>query len=91
MQLEGERQRYTVQGRRTDDHSRCTLVVVEEIGGTLALYPHGWDKWGADRDHGRALAGTGDPRERTMTGLSSGQDLYDFAALRRTSDGGVTQ
>ena len=46
MQLEGERHRHTVQGLRTDDHSRCTLVVVEEIGGTVALYPHGWDRWG---------------------------------------------
>jgi hypothetical protein len=41
MQRKHERGRQTVAGRRTDDGAMCTLLVVEEIGGTFALYPHG--------------------------------------------------
>ncbi|MCA1672692.1 MAG: hypothetical protein LC799_10980, partial [Actinobacteria bacterium] len=46
MQLENERGRVVVAGRRTDDNTRCALVVIPEVGGTWALYPHGWDKLG---------------------------------------------
>lgn len=41
MQREHERNRLTVDGKRTDDSSTCTLLAVCEIGGTWALYPHG--------------------------------------------------
>ncbi len=38
---EKERSRVVVDGKRTDNAERCTLVVVHEIGGTWAWYPHG--------------------------------------------------
>ena len=41
MQRENERARVVLDGRRTDDGTRCTLIVIHEYGGTLALYPHG--------------------------------------------------
>jgi hypothetical protein len=41
MQRENERTRLTVDGKRTDDNTRCTLIVINEIGKTWALYPHG--------------------------------------------------
>ena len=41
-----ERARVVVDGQRTDDGDRCTLVVVGETGGTWSLYPHGWGKFG---------------------------------------------
>ena len=41
MQRENERRRMTVDGRRTDDGTRCTLLAVHEVGGGWALYPHG--------------------------------------------------
>lgn len=41
MQRENERSRVVVDGRRTDDGDRCSLVVVHKVGGTGALYPHG--------------------------------------------------
>ncbi len=28
-------------GKRTDDGTQCTLLVVRETGGTWCLYPHG--------------------------------------------------
>lgn len=46
MQREHERSRLSVEGRRTDDNDRCTVVAVCETDGTWALYPHGWDKFG---------------------------------------------
>ncbi|HEY2763941.1 MAG TPA: hypothetical protein VGJ13_07990 [Pseudonocardiaceae bacterium] len=46
MQRENERRRVVVDGRRIDDRSRCELVVVSEVGGTWALYPHGVGKLG---------------------------------------------
>ncbi|MGQ0777260.1 MAG: hypothetical protein ACT4NY_23075 [Pseudonocardiales bacterium] len=45
-QLDNERSRTVVEGRRTDDGDLCTLVAVHETGGTWALYPHGWGKLG---------------------------------------------
>ena len=45
-QLRNERSRVGVDGTRTDDGDRCTLVVIHEVGGTWALYPHGWDTFG---------------------------------------------
>ena len=41
MQRENERGRVAVEGQRTDDEGRCTLVVVSEVGRTWAFYPHG--------------------------------------------------
>ncbi|MGH3872850.1 MAG: hypothetical protein ACRDSR_15320 [Pseudonocardiaceae bacterium] len=35
------RGRLAVEGRRTDDAQVCTLVMVQELGGLWALYPHG--------------------------------------------------
>ena len=46
MQRENERGRLTVDGWCTDDGAQCTLLVVAEVGGTWALYPHGWGKFG---------------------------------------------
>jgi hypothetical protein len=46
MQKDNERARVTVAGKRTDDNTRCTLLAVCEVGGTWALYPHGWGKFG---------------------------------------------
>ena len=34
----GERARLTVKGRRTDDNSVCTLVVIHEDSGTWAIH-----------------------------------------------------
>ena len=41
FQLQGERDRLVVVGRRTDDNDRCELLLVAEVGGSFALYPHG--------------------------------------------------
>lgn len=41
MQRENERSRLVVDGHRTDDGSRCSLVMVQEVTGTWAAYPHG--------------------------------------------------
>lgn len=46
MQHENERERIVVDGKRVDDSTRCSLVVIHEVGGTWALYPHGWGKFG---------------------------------------------
>jgi len=46
MQRENERGRVVVDGHRIDDRTRCELLVVHEVGGTWALYPHGWGKFG---------------------------------------------
>ncbi len=47
MQRDNEISRVVVDGRRTDDGDRCTLVVIQErYGGTWALYPHGWGTFG---------------------------------------------
>ncbi|MCA1672343.1 MAG: hypothetical protein LC799_09130 [Actinobacteria bacterium] len=39
MQRDNEHGRVAVDGRRTDDGDRCTLVVVSEVGRTWAFYP----------------------------------------------------
>lgn len=41
MQRAHERSRLNMEGKRTDNGDRCTLVAVCEISGTCALYPHG--------------------------------------------------
>ncbi len=41
MQLENERTRMVAVGKRTDDGTQCTLLVVREVGGDWCLYPHG--------------------------------------------------
>jgi hypothetical protein len=46
MQRENERSRVVVDGKRTDDGDRCSLVVVHEVSGTWAVYPHGADQLG---------------------------------------------
>ena len=46
MQRENERRRIVVDGHRTDDRTRCELLLVSEVGGTYALYPHGSGKLG---------------------------------------------
>ena len=46
MQRENERSRMVVDGKRIDDNTRCSLLVIHEVGGTWVLYPHGWDKFG---------------------------------------------
>lgn len=46
MQRENERSRVVADGKRTDDGGRCKLLAVHEVGGTWALYPHGWPRLG---------------------------------------------
>lgn len=46
MQRKNERSRTVVEGRRTDDGDQCKLILIHEIGGTYALYPHGWGRFG---------------------------------------------
>ncbi|MGH3938109.1 MAG: hypothetical protein ACRDTG_05650 [Pseudonocardiaceae bacterium] len=46
MQRHNERGRTVVEGRRTDDGDQCKLVLLQEIGGTYALYPHGVGRFG---------------------------------------------
>jgi hypothetical protein len=41
IQRENERGRLTVEGKRTDDGDRCSLLLVQETGGMWALYLHG--------------------------------------------------
>jgi hypothetical protein len=43
---EKERSRLVVDGKRIDNAERCTLVVVHELGGSWAWYPHGFGKFG---------------------------------------------
>jgi hypothetical protein len=46
FQLKGERERLVVTGRRTDDDGRCELLVIADLSGSFALYPHGVDRFG---------------------------------------------
>jgi hypothetical protein len=46
MQRENETARVVLDGRRTDDGDRCTLVAIRELGGAWALYPHGANQLG---------------------------------------------
>jgi hypothetical protein len=46
MQLRGERERLVVTGRRSDDGNRCELLVVADVGGSYAFYPHGGTQFG---------------------------------------------
>lgn len=46
MQRENERSRTVVVGRRTDDGTQCSLLLVHEVGGAWALYPHGARQFG---------------------------------------------
>ncbi|MGH4016811.1 MAG: hypothetical protein ACREMZ_16625 [Gemmatimonadales bacterium] len=55
MQRQNERSRVVVDGKRTDDGSQCTLVVVQEVGGTWALYPHGWGRFGVRLNKSEAV------------------------------------
>jgi hypothetical protein len=42
MQRQNERSLMVVDGRRIDDNTRRSLVVIHEVGDTWGLYPHGW-------------------------------------------------
>ncbi|MCA1600371.1 MAG: hypothetical protein LC776_01565 [Acidobacteria bacterium] len=55
MQRENEHSRVVVDGKRTDDNTRCSLVVIHEVGGTWALYPHGWGKFGVRLSKAEAI------------------------------------
>lgn len=46
MQRDNERRRVVVDGRRTDDGARCSLVVIHEYSGGWAICPHGDGKLG---------------------------------------------
>lgn len=46
MQRENEISRVVLDGRRTDDGERCSVIAIRELGGTWALYPHGANKLG---------------------------------------------
>lgn len=39
MQRQHERSRMVVDGKRTDDGTRCSLVVIREVSGKWGLYP----------------------------------------------------
>jgi len=41
-----EHSRVVVEGTRTDDNTRCSLVLIHEGGDTWGLYPHGFGKFG---------------------------------------------
>lgn len=47
MQRSNERSRVVINGCRTDDGSRCALLVVRELGRTWGVYPHGAAQLGA--------------------------------------------
>jgi hypothetical protein len=46
MPHQNERSRTVIDGRRTDDGDRCALIVIQEVSGVWALYPHGVRKFG---------------------------------------------
>jgi hypothetical protein len=46
MQRDNEHNRTMIAGRRTNDGTRCLLLIIHEVGGALALYPHGRDEFG---------------------------------------------
>ncbi|HEX2301251.1 MAG TPA: hypothetical protein VHH34_22570, partial [Pseudonocardiaceae bacterium] len=46
MQRENEISRVVLEGRRTDDGAVCSVVVVHELGGTWAIFPHGMSQFG---------------------------------------------
>lgn len=45
-QRRDELARLVADGRRTDDNSTCSLVLLRKTGGDWWLYPHGVDKFG---------------------------------------------
>jgi hypothetical protein len=55
MQRENETSRIVLDGRRTDDGTRCKLVSIREPGGTWALYPHGANKLGVRLEKAEAI------------------------------------
>ncbi len=46
MQRDSERGRMTADGKRIDNGTTCTLLVVHEVGGSWVMYPHGWGTFG---------------------------------------------
>lgn len=55
FQLRGERGRVVVTGLRTDDGSRCELLVVADLGGSFAFYPHGATQLGVRVEQATAV------------------------------------
>ncbi|MGH3931947.1 MAG: hypothetical protein ACRDTF_18455 [Pseudonocardiaceae bacterium] len=55
MQRENERGRVVVEGRRTDDNTQCTVVVIHERTDQWGLYPHGFGKFGVRLPQAEAL------------------------------------
>ena len=49
------RAKTTVNVLTTDDHTQCTLVVVQEVNGTWVLYLHVWDRFGVRLNKGEAV------------------------------------
>lgn len=45
-QRKNEISRVSVTGRRIGDGDKCTVLLVHEVRGTWAFYPHGYDKFG---------------------------------------------
>ncbi|MGH3933210.1 MAG: hypothetical protein ACRDTF_24915 [Pseudonocardiaceae bacterium] len=52
---EKERSRLVVDGLRTDVGELCSLVVVHEVGGTWAWYPHGVAQFGVRLSRAEAV------------------------------------
>lgn len=52
---ETEHSRLVAEGTRTDDGTLCSLVLVEEVGGTWAAYPHGAAQVGVRLPHEEAV------------------------------------
>ncbi|MGH4026756.1 MAG: hypothetical protein ACRDRV_19460 [Pseudonocardiaceae bacterium] len=55
-QRDGERSRLIVDGRTADDNDLCTVVVVHEIGGGWAIFPHGGTRFGVRLSRSDALS-----------------------------------
>jgi len=55
MQGHNERSRMVVKGNRTDDNTRCSLVLIHEVGDTWGVYPHGFGKFGVRLAHAEAV------------------------------------
>lgn len=63
-QTANEHGRLVVDGRRTDDRTRCALLLVQETGDTWALYPHGAGQLGVrlSQEAAQAVAASDAPR-----------------------------
>lgn len=50
-----ERSRLVAEGQRTDNGELCSLMLVDEVGGTWAAYPHGAAQLGVRLSRTEAL------------------------------------